>query len=151
MPYLDSSGVTALTGVYDDRYASKTDVSSIGAISTSTAMSSDVAIASATWMNYSQNSKIPKITLTKGVYILEVKVTFGTATDGARIVAIDSDQSHTDLDIRIAPSPSGATRIHYCKIVAPTATTTYYMNVYQNSGSSINLNADSCLKAVRII
>lgn len=151
MPYLDSSGVTALTSVYDDRYASKTDISDIGAITSSSAMGSSVSLTSGSWMTYSQSSNVPSITLPKGVYILEVKATFNFNASGTRIITVDSDQSHSDLDIRIAPSPSGATRIKYCKIVAPTATTTYYMSAYQNSGSAIDLHSDSALKAVRII
>ncbi len=151
MAYLDVSGVTTLTSVYDNRYAAKSDISGLGSISNSTAMSANVSTTSGTWMTYSQNSNMPKITLSAGVYILEVKATFSSGTTGTRIVTVDDDQTHTDLDVRIGPSLSGATRIKYCKILAPTATTTYYMSVYQNNGTSLDFHSDSYLKAVRII
>lgn len=113
-------------------------------------LSSDLTIATAT------NKAVVSIQLYAGTWIIVARARFSANATGYRKINITSTSASSDCHMQV-PAVSGAvTQLALTRIVSPTTTTTYYLNAYQNSGSSLTMSAGgygeiNALTAIRIL
>ena len=100
------------------------------------------------------DTKVVSVTLDAGRYLLYGFINFPDNSTGRRFTSISSSSTSTTTGLVVsdsrAPASGGATRVQVSGYVNPTATTTYYLWVYQNSGSTMTLSSRS-MYAVQII
>ena len=100
------------------------------------------------------DTKVVSVTLDAGKYLLYGFINFPDNSAGRRFTSISSSSTSTTTGLVVsdsrAPASGGATRVQVSGYVNPTATTTYYLWVYQNSGSTMTLSSRS-MYAVQII
>lgn len=117
---------------------------------TSANLSSNLSIATAT------SKAVVSLTLYAGTWIIVARARFSANATGYRRINISTTSASTDAHLQV-PAVSGAvTQLELTKIVSITSTTTYYLNAYQNSGSSLTMAAGSggeinALTAIRIL
>lgn len=117
---------------------------------TSKDLSSDKTIATGT------NTAVVSIGLTAGTWIIIARARFSANANGYRSINISPTSGDNGVHMQV-PAVSGAvTQLALTRIVSPTATTNYYLNAYQNSGSSLTMPAGSGgeingLTAIRIV
>lgn len=95
-------------------------------------------------------TKITSITLSAGTWIIKGRIVFGNEKmTGYRMVAIGTTVTwNTDNNVLLPCANLQATRINTMDIVVLTASTTYYLVAYQNSGSTLICGGN--LQAVRV-
>lgn len=106
----------------------------------------------ATSVSSASNKTIAKITIPAGLYVMNAHVSFAANTTGVRKIYIGTtENSYANTralaDTRPASSHQ-ATMSNINTILAVETQTTYYLNVYQNSGSS--LSCSGSLRALRV-
>ena len=123
--------------------ASASDVDPIGTI---VADSASVSLAS----NASSPSEVTSVTLPAGTWVIQGTVSFAANATGTRLITISptSGSSQTSTVVQVSAASAGGTYLHTGFIVALSASTTYYLNARQNSGST--LTTQGWLRAVRI-
>lgn len=122
--------------------------SNVGAV-LSSALSSDKSISSGSAIN------VTSLTLDAGTWIIVGRVRFSANADGYRRANILTVSDSPNAHIQIPAVDGAVTQIALSKIVSPATTTTYYLNAYQNSGSTLTLGAGgdgeiNAMTAVRI-
>ena len=106
----------------------------------------------ATSVSSATNKTIATLKIPAGTYIINAHVSFANNTTGVRKIYIGTtENSYANTralaDTRPASSHQ-ATMSNISTVLNPETETTYYLNVYQNSGSS--LSCSGSLRAVRI-
>lgn len=95
-----------------------------------------VSVASASW------TTVQTISLTPGIWIIEYGVSFQTDANGYRMSAFTSSSSapSDDRTVPLVPAVNGAgARIIKTTVIEVTATTTYYLWAWQNTGGARNV------------
>ena len=112
-----------------------------------TILGTTTSVANRAW------TQIASITLTAGTYILHAHGAFATDSTGYRAIAVNTTANTTMMDrfscARHAPANGDYTELNFTKIQPVSETTTYYLNAYQTSGSSMDVSGG--LRAMRII
>lgn len=94
-------------------------------------------------VNVPNNSttNLMSVNLTKGTWLIQAIAGFNGNSNGYRRLGISTNTSQTNADrYKVVDAPStGSTTTHLSltTIIAVESTTTYYINVYQNSGSTL--------------
>ncbi len=141
--FLPLSGGTLTGGLKVNSHSSE-----IGTIKTA-------SLTSAKNCNTSTNTMICSISLEAGTWIIIGSGRFPANSTGFRHINISTTSGDDGVHIQ-TPAVSGAvTQLITTSVVNPTSTTIYYLNGYQNSGSTLSLPAGSGgfingLRAVRI-
>lgn len=123
--------------------------SPIGTILTAN-LSSDKSISTAT------GTAVVSLNLPVGTWVLTGRVRFSANANGFRQINITNTSGSNASNVRTVPVPDSVTQMSMTRIVSvESSATTYYLNAYQNSGSSLTLTAGSngeinALVAVRI-
>lgn len=122
--------------------------SPIGTVKT---VSLDVAKSIAT----STAIDVLSITLEAGTWIIIARARFSENATGYRRINIKTDSASTDNHMQVAAVDGGVTQMALSRVVSLTSTATYYLNAFQNSGSTLTMPAGSAgninaLIAVRI-
>lgn len=150
--YDDSDGKTRIP---DTLYLAKAPIISghntaLGYVKPTANLSSQKNITSGTAL------AVVSISLEAGTWIIIARARFSANATGYRRINISTTSASTDAHLQV-PAVSGAvTQLALTKIVSPTATTTYYLNAYQNSGSTLTMAAGgsgeiNALTAIRIL
>lgn len=131
-----------VAGVYSNAF--HTANGQIGTIQSTYGTSTDV--------NTSTVTAIQSVSIPAGIWVVVVSVYFGANATGTRKVKLsttsaDYSNDRTMTDTRTA-SNNGATMSSFTTILNLSSATTYYINVWQNSGAT--LACQSGIKAVRI-
>lgn len=122
--------------------------SHVGDIKTVNASSTTIATAT--------NKVVASIVLTAGTWIITARARFSANATGYRHINISTTSADNGVHIQV-PAVSGAvTQLALTRIVAISAQTTFYLNAYQNSGSTLTMAAGSggeinALTAIRIL
>ena len=99
---------------------------------------------------------IASISLEAGVWIVISRVRFpNNDTTGFRKINLSTNSNDSICHVQTQAVTNGVTQMELTYIVTPTTTTTYYLNVYQNSNSNLTLQAGvdgnvNGIRAVRI-
>lgn len=115
----------------------------------SVALQSDTNIPSETPVN------VTSVTLEAGVWILVGRVRFSANAVGYRRANIHTTFESPNAHIQVPAVDGAVTQLELTKIVSVSETTQYYLNAYQNSGSTLQLQAGgdgeiNALSAVRV-
>ena len=113
-------------------------------------LSSNKTCASGTWYG------LCNIQLEAGVWLIIAGARWNANTSGNRQANVSPTSGDTSQNISMAPATNSVTSARFCALVNPSSTTRYYLNVYQNSGSSIVCPTSgngygNHLRAVRIL
>lgn len=117
----------------------------IGHVVTSS-LSSNKSIANSTY------TPVCSVTLSRGVWFINMMVRFSSNSTGERAVNLGSSGTSA-RHYSVKASPSGITQINFCRWGNVDDTATWYLNAWQNSGSSLTLSSGdniSCIHAVRV-
>ena len=124
------------------------DALGIGTVKSST-ISTNVSVAKSTYKS------IGSISLEAGKWIITYGASYSTSTSGLRSTYLYTSQDaaadtswYLATCIQTAPASGGSTYHHGSHIVTPSATQTYYLSVWQNSGGS--LNCKGAIYAVKV-
>lgn len=115
-----------------------------------------VANAAATTVNNNTNTNLTSLSLEAGTWVITAGVRFPSNATGLRRMNVATSSGSANADVQLMAVNGGSTQLAYTLIVSPTATTTYYLNCYQNSGSNLSLSAGggenglNFIRAVRI-
>ncbi len=127
--------------------------SAIGTVVNATATSTKVT--SGTWTALNMESGL---TLTPGTWIIVCYVRFPANATGNRRANIASSSGSTaqHFSVQAVNSTTVGTEFSFTKLLTITTTTTYYLNVYQNSTSELTMPAGSSgaynsMRAMRIL
>ena len=99
---------------------------------------------------------VVSITLAAGTWIIVARARFSANATGYRRINISTTSADTGAHIQV-PAVSGAvTQLELTRVVSHSANTTYYLNAYQNSGSTLTMAVGSggeinALTAIRIV
>lgn len=101
------------------------------------------------------DTMICSISLEAGTWVVVGNGRFPANATGYRHINISSTSADNGVHIQVPAVNGAVTQLMSTVIVSPTSTTTYYLNGYQNSGSTLSLPAGSGglingLRAVRI-
>ena len=98
-------------------------------------------------------TQIGSITLSEGTYIIHAHGAFPNNSTGYRAIALNTTTNAAQMDrfslARQAPANGDTTELNFTKIQPVSESTTYYLNAYQTSGSSLSVTGG--LRAIRII
>lgn len=114
------------------------------------------AYATAKTVNNNTNTNLTSISLEAGTWVITAGVRFPSNATGLRRMNVATSSGSANADVQLMAVNGGSTQLAYTLIVSPTATTTYYLNCYQNSGSNLSLSAGggenglNFIRAVRI-
>lgn len=114
------------------------------------------AYATAKTVNNNTNTNLTSISLEAGTWVITAGVRFPSNATGLRRLNVTTSSGSANADVQLMAVNGGSTQLAYTLIVSPTATTTYYLNCYQNSGSNLSLSAGggenglNFIRAVRI-
>ena len=148
---LSASDVSALPisgGTVTGSLAIDNHSSAIGTVKQAYASAKSVATAT--------NTNLTSLSLEAGTWVVTGGVRFPNNSTGYRRMNIATSSGSSWADVQITPVNGASTQLAYTVIVSPTSTTTYYLNCWQNSGSSLSLAAGSgenginFIRAVRI-
>lgn len=111
------------------------DINDIGARSTSEPTS--VSISSGSWVSNAS------VTLDPGTYVILFGAVFAQNATGVRQVRFSSSQNSSTAQVRGSGGSANAisgnqTYVSGCTILTVTSSSTFYLNAYQNSGSSLS-------------
>ena len=99
------------------------------------------ADGSSTTVTTGTGTQVNKITLSAGTWVVFLDVRFGSNANGYRQGTFSTTSGTTNVNMfisNIVPAVNGTnTHVYWTSIVSPSASTTYYLNAYQNSGSSL--------------
>lgn len=98
-------------------------------------MGSDTVVHTAT------GTALCALTLPAGTWSLVGFVRFPSNNTGVRRANISTDRASNALQMQLSPTQGGVTQFQVCHVVAVTATTTYYLNVYHTAGVDLTLPA----------
>lgn len=89
--------------------------------------------------------------LSKGTWLIIAQAAFTVNTAGRRAMYLTNSSTGSNLNrmsrIVVAPSPSQNTELLLPYLAGLDAATTFYLRVYQNCGSSLNVTGGfSCIK-----
>lgn len=88
-------------------------------------------------------TNLGSFTLTKGLYLVYLTAAFANNTTGYRQLLLSSSATGSSLNrycsFIFAPCPSTGTGKVSCLLQVTASSATYYINVYQNSGSALNV------------
>lgn len=90
------------------------------------------------------------LTVPAGKWIARGRVRFPANTSGARRLNVSTTQDSDGLDIQIPAGTNYSMQLEVVAFLQPTSSTTYYLNAYQNSGTSLTASAVS-FSAIRIV
>lgn len=93
--------------------------------------------------------RLASISLPAGVWVVTGFVRFPSNANGVRRINISSTDNSASIDIQISASSNNTMQLETVKILQPSSTTTYYLNAWQNSNTSLTAS-DITLRAVRI-
>lgn len=94
-------------------------------------------------------TKVAALSLPAGTWVVIAHCTFDANTSGYRAACINTSAAWNEKDAVLASAPpTQGAKLCTASVRAHTQTTTYYLVVYQNSGSS--LSAGGWLQAVRL-
>lgn len=109
--------------------------------------------SSSTSLSNGTTKAVASVSLAAGTWVVVGHAVFASNSSGVRSLGIGSTAnslSYTDLScVTVRPASGADTRLQSTSVVSPTSTTTYYLNAYQNSGSSMNCTSAK-LTAIRI-
>lgn len=102
-------------------------------------VSTSVSLANASW------TSICSINIAAGYWLIHYNMNFVRNATGRRVMALNTNQNAqpSAANFRLSGVSSNAvsggamTQLNGCVIMHPTSTTTYYLTVYQNSGSAL--------------
>lgn len=104
------------------------------------------SLASGTW------TKLGSVTLDAGVWVVVFSAQFGSNATGRRSINLSTTSGSTSLNVQAAlqlqAANGGYTVVSRANILDVSTTTTYYLNGYQNSGSTLTTTSD--IRAARI-
>lgn len=136
----DALSSYATTSTMNTALAKKLDKSTI---TVKSASNSNVTVVTATATN------ICSVTLAAGTWIVKGHLSFTANTSGYRIVSIGtSKQWSTDNTVLVGAATTQGSRLITTEVFTLTASTTYYLVAYQNSGSTLTCGGN--LQAVRV-
>lgn len=94
---------------------------------------------------------VGSITLPKGTWLVICKCRFSTNSTGVRKMNFSQTSGAAGWTVSLPAATGEATDIQLVTIVDPSEETTYYMNVWQNSGSNLTcVSGRATIKAIRI-
>lgn len=141
--YMDSNGARGpLASTSENGFMSASDKTKLDGISGWTASATTIADKNLSSGTTTQN--IGSFTLAAGYWMVYVVCRFQSNATGRRMICLATSSTADGMDyaaIDVGNAVNGTTT--YLKIVHflhPTATTTYYVNGYQNSGSQLTVN-----------
>lgn len=104
------------------------------------------SVATATW------TPLGSVTLDAGVWVVVFSAQFASNATGRRSINLSTTSGSTSLNVQAAlqlqAANGGYTVVSRANILDVSATTTYYLNGYQNSGSTLTTTSD--IRAARI-
>ena len=99
----------------------------------------------------STGTLVCSISLEAGTWLVLCNVRWSSNSTGVRRCNFSTTSGSTDMNYQIGAC-SGVCQIRWPTVVAPTSTTTYYLNAWQNSGSSLTLpNTGNGVTAIRLV
>lgn len=98
-------------------------------------LSTAKSVATSTW------TSLFSFKLTAGTWIVIYGIRTSANSTGYRQFNIAGTSAATDTQNTVVTTPSGTYQARSICLVRPTSETTYYMNVWQNSGSSLSYSA----------
>ena len=94
---------------------------------------------------------VGSISLPKGTWLVICKCRFSTNSTGVRKMNFSSTSGAAGWTVSLPAATGEATDIQLVTIVDPSVETTYYMNVWQNSGSNLTCaSGRATIRAIRI-
>lgn len=100
----------------------------------------------------SSGTNLCSLSLSPGTWLVSYSVLFPSSTNGRRFATLGTTTTYATntalYGVSSPPASGGATTLARSVLVQPTATTTYYLNAWQNSGGS--LTCDGVLQAFRM-
>ena len=93
--------------------------------------------------------RLASISLPAGVWVVTGFVRFPSNANGVRRINISTTDNSNSIDIQISASSNNTMQLEAVKILQPSSTTTYYLNAWQNSNTSLTAS-DVTFRAVRI-
>lgn len=114
------------------------------------------AFASAKNVSSAKDTNLTSISLEAGTWVITGGVRFPNNGTGFRRMNIATTNGSNAADVQLPALSGASTQLAYTVIVTPNTTTSYYLNCYQNSGSTLSLiagggeNGVNFLRAVRI-
>lgn len=116
----------------------------IGARKTAS-LSSDKTIKTST------GTQVCSISLEAGTWLILCNVRWSSNSTGVRRCNFSTTSASTDINYQVGAG-SSVIQVRWPTVVAPTSTTTYYLNAWQNSGSSLTLpSTGNGVTAIRLV
>ena len=84
------------------------------------------------------------VSLDAGTWLILGQVEYPANSSGIRYTNIGTAVGSNDYSVYHGASPSGSTRQQVLAFVSPASTTTYNLNMYQSSGSSLSVVTTRC-------
>lgn len=104
------------------------------------------SVATATW------TPLGSVTLDAGVWVVVFSAQFGANATGRRSINLSTTSGSTSLNaqaaLQLQAANGGYTVVSRANLLDVSATSTYYLNAYQNSGSTLTTTSD--IRAARI-
>lgn len=114
------------------------------ALGLGTSVTSGTMVSSPMSLPTSTYKSVGTVSLTAGTWLILGQVEYPANASGIRYTNIGTSVGSNDYSVYHGASPSGATRQQVLALVSPTSTTTYNLNMYQNSGSSLSVVTTRC-------
>ena len=133
-----------LTGAIAENYASIDAMSDVGTLYN---LSNSTTVA----CNNRETTELATLTLPAGTYVIQYGATFASNSTGYRVVTLATASGTTNNYAVITDSAPDATKrmMNGIYIVSISQETTFYLNAYQNSGTTLNTSY-KCIKALKI-
>lgn len=94
---------------------------------------------------------LTSISLTAGTWVVVCHGRFANNATGYRRLNLSATSGAADQNVGVPAVSGNTTDVNFMRIMRPTATTTYYLNGWQNSGSSMSMpSGQQQIWAVRI-
>lgn len=98
-------------------------------------------LASDKTIKTSTATNVCSITLGPGNWFIVCGVRFSSNSSGIRRVNLTTASADSDDQFQCSPVSGATTQINFTRVASPSEETTYYLNAYQTSGSSLTLPA----------
>ena len=124
------------------------DIRAVGGIKVSnhsTAIGSTLSANLTTAKTATKNTEVNLLSLSlpAGTWVIESCVTFPTGMGGIVAMGVNTSSTGTVHQAQTAGNNYGATKLCAPYVVTPTATTTYYLNVYNATSANLTIAAGS--------
>lgn len=145
-----SARSNALTVAWDGNLTLKGHSSPVGTVLTSY-LTSAKSVATGT------DTNLCSLMLQAGTWLITAGVRFPANATGHRRMNVATTSASNAADVQLPAVNGASTQLAYTLVVSPTATTTYYLNCFQNSGTTLSLiagggeNGINFMRAVRLI